>query len=109
MFSDELNDLIINQLKVAAPDMEPPSFSEIPDVDEYEFVEIEAQVNGGLGELINLLRVMDKRGLLIKTFKLSKAYTRHQSDLVEMDFTVARLVKRPKSAAGRSHYGRRTN
>ena len=98
IFTNDLVDLISVELGIAAPDVEPAEFTPIKDVDEYEFVEIQAEVTDTLKALVKLLRVMDERGLLITEFKLTMLGSRRHADLVQMRFTVARLVKRQKQS-----------
>jgi hypothetical protein len=108
LFSNELNDMIIREMKIAAPKLEPADYRDIENVNEYQFVEIEATVEGTLPELMKLMRIMDQRGLLIESFTLDKVGGgRRQTAKIKMDITVARLVKRQK-AKRRSRRGGRS-
>lgn len=94
-FSNELFDLLTERLKVQNPRIEPASFSAIPNIDDYCYVDIPLQIQGDFNEIMRLLRDMEQLGLLIKSFRINQR-NRNQNDIVDLNLTVARLVKTDK-------------
>lgn len=91
-FSNELFNLLTERLGAQNPRIETASFTAIPKVDDYCYVDIPLQIQGSYDQVMQLLREMDQLGLLIKTLKLGQR-NRNQNDIVDLNLTVARLVK----------------
>lgn len=100
-FSNQVNNLLVEHLNGRAPQMGKPAYSEIPNVSEYCFVDITADIDGTLTEMLSLLKLMDSRGLLIKSFRLDQkggGYSMGTGDgeerqNVSLHVIVSRLVK----------------
>lgn len=92
IFRDELFELLTSRLGVSTPQISPADEFEIPNVEEYNFVEVEVQVSDTYPEIINLLRNMESRGLLIRRVKIEQR-NRRDPETIELEVDVARLVK----------------
>lgn len=91
-FTDELYKLLTERLGAPNPRIETASFTAIPNVDDYCYVDVPLQIQGTYEQIMQLLREMDQIGLLIKQLKIGQR-NRNQNEVVDLNLTVARLVK----------------
>lgn len=89
-FSDELTRMMKEQ-GWERPKIRPPQTTEIPEVDDYYYIDLEVQVTGELQEALNLLSAFQNKGLLIKAFDITN--TNPDQQVVSMDVTVSRLAR----------------
>jgi hypothetical protein len=91
-FQNQLSRLLIEQLRVPNPQVGTPKATEIKNVEDYYFINIDVHISGTHPELMQLLVNMQRLGLLIQSFTL-KQQNKMQWEAIDMDITVARLVK----------------
>lgn len=97
-FSDELTRMMKEQ-GWQHPRIRPPRTSEIPDVEDYYFIDLEVEVTGELQAALRLLSAFQNTGLLIKSFNLTKPNP--DANVVNMDVTVSRLARADQNGARR--------
>lgn len=106
-FQNQLYRLLSEQLGARNLNFGNYKYEEIKNVNDYYFVNIEVRISGTYYELIRLLKAMELQGLLIQSFQL-KLEGRMQADTINLQVTVARLVKHDDASRQRSkRLGRR--
>lgn len=106
IFNKDLYNLLTDKFHVATPRMEPARQEVIPNVDDYYFITIKVnEISGPPRQMLELLRNLEAMGLIITSFRLERMSER-ESNLVRMDFEVARLVKHDEKSRKRMSYRR---
>jgi hypothetical protein len=91
LFTVELSTLL-QQRGFQMPPIQPPRFSKIENVEDYCTVDVELNIVHAQPWLIQLLREMERRGMLIKEFNLSRVNARDPSQIA-LRVKVARVIK----------------
>lgn len=89
-FSDEVTRILVGR-NWQTPKVKPPKTSEIKDVEDYYYIDLEISVTGPLEKLVDLMVFFQEQNILVKNFKLEKP--RVDSDQVNLDVTVSRLAR----------------
>lgn len=107
-FQNQLSRLLTEQLKVPNPQVGTPKYTEIKNVEDYYFINIDVRISGSHAELMQLLVNMQRLGLLIQNFSL-KQQNRMQWEVIDLEITVARLVKHDADSKKRLSWKRGRN
>jgi hypothetical protein len=104
-FVNELDKMLKQQLGIPAPKIGIPKNNWIENVDDYYFIDVNVDVDGAPEEMVTLLQNMEKHGLLIKDFTLTKTREGAHlkvgvSRLVKHDDESRRKVKKKPSRSG---------
>lgn len=95
LFSNKLTRMLTQQFNIPMPDLSTPIYREIENVPDYAFVELDLSLDApALPELVRLLRQLEANGLLIQEFRLDKQGGPTSRRSIDMNVTVAALVKR---------------
>lgn len=89
-FSDELTRMV-KELGWNRPKIKPPRKRKIKDVEDYYYIDLDVEVVGNLDQTLALVGEFLRKGLLIKSFEISK--TNPDGQNVRSDVTVSRLAK----------------
>ena len=92
-FQIEVSRMLTQIFKIENPNVSPPRPTLIEGVDDYCLVAVTISIAGTLQETISLLRSLDQRGLLIKSYTLSRPGGWRSSNAISMEVEVSRLVQ----------------
>lgn len=98
VFQNQLDQLLRDRLQVASPQIGRPDPSPIPNVDDYYYINIKVTTQGSYADMINLMKNMQQMGLLIQEFQMRPQRGSEGPEAIELNVTVARLVKHDENS-----------
>ncbi len=105
IFNLDLVNLLNNKFNIPSPRLTAPKADLVPNVEDYYFISITVSALSGTPEqMIDLLREIERMGLIITSFKLDRGAQLRHADEVSLEFDVARLVRHDEQSRRRYAY-----